>query len=84
MYICEQQQKLWRCGLNGMTKQELSRKNAPQCYVVYSALRNVSFFFFKKKTPTAIKVEDIFNISFCCTTSLITDYKYTYVAINGL
>ena len=25
-----------------------------------------------------------FNISFYCTTSLITDYKYTYVTINGL
>ena len=23
-------------------------------------------------------------ISFYCTTSLITDYKYTYVAINGM
>ena len=25
-----------------------------------------------------------FFISFYCTTSLITDYKYTYVTINGL
>jgi len=25
-----------------------------------------------------------FNISFYCTTSLITDYKYTNVTINGL
>jgi len=25
-----------------------------------------------------------FNMSFYCTTSLITDYKYTYVTINGL
>jgi len=26
----------------------------------------------------------IFYISFYCATSLITDYKYTYVTINGL
>ena len=27
---------------------------------------------------------NFFYISFYCTTSLITDYKYTYVTINGL
>jgi len=26
----------------------------------------------------------LFFVSFYCTTSLITDYKYTYVTINGL
>jgi len=28
--------------------------------------------------------ESFFYISFYCTTSFITDYKYTYVTINGL
>ena len=32
----------------------------------------------------SVNVLSIFYISFYCTTSLITEYKYTYVTINWL